>query len=455
MKKNLFITGATGYIGTQLINAINHEDYNHVYCIGRSRTDTVKKFAAYENVTFIKADIFDTHAYSDLLSNRDIVIHLGAVTGKADPETYFQVNSEGTRILLKQCEIKNVSRFVFISSIAVIFNNTKNYYYAQSKREAEKMVIHSGLPYTILRPTIVIGNNASILDSFSKLAKLPIVPIFGDGLTNIQPIDVKDLAKCILYVGDQDDFINQTIELGGPEQATIETFIQKIHFRLGKNGYRSVHLPIGLIIRVLSVLEKHFLKFLPFTTGQLATFQNEGVAPGNPFIQNRHFKLKTIDEMLDQAISSEVAKEPSGRLDNECRFFTNYLINREPDNFLKEMYKKGHRVMGIDDSPGFFNSILINMALRGRFLARLADVYTSLFFRRAAIRKKKFLLLAIFECRKDTYDQIDSVNISSFSALLFSLGKRMICFIPLLMVSLILFSPMHAMSLMWSKLNSE
>jgi hypothetical protein len=200
-------------------------------------------------------------------------------------------------------------------------------------------------------------------------------------------------------------------------------------------------------------LEKYFFSFLPFTAGQLASFTNDGIAEKNPYIEKRRLKMRAIDEMLEFSIpSSYVVERLSNDIEKECRLFTNYLINHEPDNYIQKKYQKGLRAIENNKGVAIFDSLLLKVALKGLFLTKLVDVYTSIFYRKALIRKKMLLLLAILECRTSTYIQIDSANESSFYLLYLKLGYKAFVFLLWLVLSIIVFGPIHAVSYLHLKL---
>ncbi|KPK00268.1 MAG: hypothetical protein AMK71_08565, partial [Nitrospira bacterium SG8_35_4] len=144
MKKSLFITGAGGFIGSKLLEKIDFEHYENIYCLGRRENDVIRKFSGYSNCTFIQADISEAEKYREYLKSATTVVHLAAITGKASRDEYFRINSEGTEILLSHSADSGVRDFIFISSIAANFVNVGAYYYAQSKIEAEQLVKRSG-----------------------------------------------------------------------------------------------------------------------------------------------------------------------------------------------------------------------------------------------------------------------------------------------------------------------
>lgn len=296
--KSLFITGASGFIASHVLQNLCVDRYKRICCLSRTESPTIAKLRKHEHVEFVRGTPNDVDRYAPYLASADTVVHLAAATGKATPAEHFRVNTEGTKLLVQQCEQLGVSYFLYISSIAARFHNKSKYYYAQSKVKAEEAVRNSRLRYAIVRPTIVIGRESKTWQSLHKLASAKIIPVFGDGTTKIQPIWVDDLVTFLLTIIDGDNFRDETLDLGGPEEITVECFLKRVH-RVGSQAEpRVIHLPVGLIAGILSILEKPFGAFLPVTAGQLSSFRNDGTAQSNSLSAALSPRLKNIDEML-------------------------------------------------------------------------------------------------------------------------------------------------------------
>ena len=138
MPESLFVTGAAGFVGSRFLERV--APGRKVVCLIRTRPAQVPK-----NVEFIQGDLSSPASYAGALKGCGAVVHLAAATGKSRPETYFQVNREGTRALVGECRRAGVPQFLFVSTIAAKFDNQNRYYYAQSKRQAEEVVANSGL----------------------------------------------------------------------------------------------------------------------------------------------------------------------------------------------------------------------------------------------------------------------------------------------------------------------
>ena len=304
MPTSLFITGASGYVGRRLVSLIDPAGHRTIYCLARRGTP----FRGPEpeaKAHWVTGDLLDSAAYSKPLACCDTVVHLAALTGKHQAAAYFRVNTEGTRVLVDASRRAGVQNFLHVSTIAVKYRDQSRYYYAQSKKLAEEIVAQSGLRYTILRPTIVVGNRAPVLEGLCRLARAPWIPLFGGGQVGVQPIYVDDLIHSILSILDEEMFENQTLDLGGPEVLSMEDMLIRLRRSLGGKEARLVRIPVGLISPFLAFFERFFLPVMPFTAGQLASFSNDGTIESSPFFERLRPRMKSFDEALRLATAHE------------------------------------------------------------------------------------------------------------------------------------------------------
>jgi len=297
--RRLFLTGASGFLGRSLLVHPGLAKFEQVICLSRS----VPSSSSPANVAWLRAGLADTSAYSNALAGVDCVIHLAAATGKLPPKEYFAVNVEGTRRLIEQCKLAGVPNFLFVSSIAAGFPNQSRYPYAQSKVQAEELVRASGLQFAIVRPTLVFGPGSAVLAGLAKLAALPVIPVFGNGHTPVQPIAVADVADFLLRIVDNDLFRGETFDLGGPDVVSIEELLSKIHLLLRHANAKSLHVPMSLLLPALTLLEIVAYPLLPITVGQLATFRFSGAARPNALWTERRPHLQSLEKMLAASLA--------------------------------------------------------------------------------------------------------------------------------------------------------
>ena len=109
--------------------------------------------------------------------------------------------------------------------------------YFQCKARLERALGDSGIPHTILRPTVLFGGGEDILinNIAWSLRWFPVFPIFGDGKYKIQPIHVDDLADLAVHAGLNDESTDSSvIEAIGPETFEFRDLVKTISKIIGK-----------------------------------------------------------------------------------------------------------------------------------------------------------------------------------------------------------------------------
>lgn len=250
---NVFITGASGFIGRQLLEHIASDSrFEKVFCLCRSDVNLPSDFTA-------------IHGSLDELVNMppidaDVCIHLAAVTNStnADSNEVFRINSEGTAAVVEFCKKSNISRVVFLSSINV--HLSKKYTYALSKLAAEEHIRNSGLEYSILRCALVYGKGCQSFDKILRFVKLfHIVPVLGDGKAYEQPIYIDEVCRAIITHA----FMTgecKTCDLCGKTKMSYNEMVKQLALAIGTNVIL-LHLPIRPFVAVSEFFYRHKLPF--------------------------------------------------------------------------------------------------------------------------------------------------------------------------------------------------
>lgn len=161
-----------------------------------------------------------------MLNGVDTVVHLASLAHRTASEDEFdRVNHRATAALCAAAKRHGLAQLVLVSSIAaqvghsatgvVTENDTPAPVspYGRSKLAAERAVAASGVPFSILRPVLVLGDgakgNAGTLD---RLARLP-VPL---------PLGSITAKRSFLSV---ENFISAVATVLGNQRALGETFI--------------------------------------------------------------------------------------------------------------------------------------------------------------------------------------------------------------------------------------
>ena len=148
MGKTVFITGSSGFIGSNLAKRIlttepdtkvvgldNMNDYYDVR-IKEARLEELQKF---ENYTFIKGNLADKALINSIFEqyHPDIVVNLGAQAGVrysiTNPDAYIESNMIGFYNILEACRHYPVEHLVYASSSSVYGSNKKVPYSTDDK----------------------------------------------------------------------------------------------------------------------------------------------------------------------------------------------------------------------------------------------------------------------------------------------------------------------------------
>ncbi|HDH01898.1 MAG TPA: NAD-dependent epimerase/dehydratase family protein [Nitrospirae bacterium] len=234
----IFIAGATGFVGRHLIRSLSSGEYR-VRCLVRS--DKGVELCTSLAFETSKGDITDRESLKGKLEGIRIVTHLVGIIKEQGESTFDKVHIEGTRNLVDEAKSSNVEHFFFQSALGADLRSP--FKYLKTKAEAEEIVKDSGIPYTIFRPSLIIGPGDGFTKSIKELLRLgPVVPVPGDGKARFQPIFIDDWVRCFLKILDGQDFINRLLEFGGPEHLNYNEILKIMMKEMGINK-PIVHIP--------------------------------------------------------------------------------------------------------------------------------------------------------------------------------------------------------------------
>ena len=137
---------------------------------------------------------------------------------------------ENTLKLFDAAKEAGVERIVHVSITNPSLDSALEYF--RGKAELEKALQETGIPYAILRPTVLFGKEDILINNIAwLLRKLPVFAVFGDGRYRLQPIYVDDLAKIAVEQGAALE--NVIINAIGPETFTYRELIAMIGKSVG------------------------------------------------------------------------------------------------------------------------------------------------------------------------------------------------------------------------------
>jgi len=218
----VLVTGASGFIGRPLVARLVAKGLP-VRALVR-RADEAQSLPGAEIEI---GDVRDAGAVDRATRGMDAVVHLAAATGVARAAVARDVNAKGTRRVIDALRANAGRRIVFISSISA--NRERRGPYGETKRDAENYVVHSGIEWVILRPSLVYGPGpAGLFARLQRSMKRPILPMIGEGSIEIDPIHVDDVCQVIEQCLERTDVLSKTYDLLGPDRVTFRQLIDRL-----------------------------------------------------------------------------------------------------------------------------------------------------------------------------------------------------------------------------------
>ena len=263
----IILPGGAGLVGQNLVARLKARGYNNITVLDKHRAnlDVLRKVQPDINVEY--ADLAEDGDWTSHFSGAEVVVMLQAQIGGIDYSDFERNNVFSTSRILDAVRAHEVPYLVHISSSVV--ESSAGDFYTNTKKEQEQLVLESGIPCPILRPTLMFGwfdrKHLGWLSRFMK--KAPVFPVPGDGRYMRQPLYVGDFCGVIISC------IENRVKIGiynisGHEQVDYIDIIREIK-KATDTRTPVVKIPYSVFYALLWTWSL-FDKNPPFTTQQLA-----------------------------------------------------------------------------------------------------------------------------------------------------------------------------------------
>lgn len=259
---SILVTGGSGFLGTRLVRKL--EKSGKVIIFSKSLEEQEKPGGGeslfdFSGTMMVYGDIKKIEDLEEAFRKKvDIVYHLAANLDESSPDMWND-NVLGTRNVVGLCKKHNVKRLIHMSSCGVTgygkistedSSYNPNTEYEKSKAEAEKIVIESGLDYTIIRAPIIIGPNTIWL-KILKAAKKGY-PIIGSGSNKFHLAYIDDVVDILFLARNRRSSIKEIFNVATIDCFTYEETYEMMAKELGEPAKKR-RVPAFLMKAVASV----------------------------------------------------------------------------------------------------------------------------------------------------------------------------------------------------------
>lgn len=247
----ILVTGGSGFVGNHLIPELVRQGFS-VNCLVLNEKEAEKVKALGVGATI--GNVADASSIKGSAKDAEAIIHMVAILRERGKATFEAVNVKGTENMLKEAKDASVKRFIHMGILGA--NPNPKYRYLHSKWKAMQKVGKSGLEYTIFKPSVMFGKGAGFTEALLRSINMfPfIAPVAGSGKTMLQPIWVGDVVSCLIEAV-KGKCLNETCEIGGPEQLTYKEMMQVV-MEASSIKKPKVHIPIPLMRPAVILMEK-------------------------------------------------------------------------------------------------------------------------------------------------------------------------------------------------------
>ena len=252
------VTGATGFIGSHLVEALIREGHQPV-CLIRKTSNL--HWLPKTGIQFRTGDLRNPESLREFVTGLDGIIHLAGITKARNEAEYLEGNYRATVNLIEAVQKynPNLGRFLHASSQAAIGPSIDGTpltedapphpisAYGRSKLKTEYFLNNQhDLPITIIRPPAVYGPRDRDIFAAFKMCNSGILPIVGKN-KYLSLVFVQNLVKGILLTLENQQAIGKAYFFSDDDIFPWETLMNWIADSLGKHPLR-IHIPENLLI---------------------------------------------------------------------------------------------------------------------------------------------------------------------------------------------------------------
>src|SRR6267154_1358654 len=270
----VFLTGATGFVGKHILRRLlaeGHAVRAALRGLPGQKARLVQSFHEKGDFQYVQGDVVEGTRLDQGMQGCDAVIHLVGIIVEKKKNTFERVHHLGTRNVVEAAKRTGIKRFIQMSALGVRADGAAAY--QTTKWKGEEEVRHSGIPFCILRPSLIFGEgDGFVTQMMATMRSAPFFrPVPGDGTPKFRPIAIEDVTTCFLRALTMESATDQTVDLGGADELTLNEVLAEVARCAGVRK-PAVHIPMPLMVAGATVAQK-LLKNPPVTVDQLRMLQ--------------------------------------------------------------------------------------------------------------------------------------------------------------------------------------
>ena len=230
--RTVTVFGGTGFLGRRIVRHLRCREFP-IRIASRHPDREHRQFGPDDpHLQSVEANIHDERSVADALAGAYGVVNAVSLYLERGQETFHSVHVESARRVAVQARRAGVERLVHVSGIGADAASPSPY--IRKRGEGELAVRTAFSDAIFVRPAVMFGPDDAFLITILKfLRQLPVYPMFGRGLTRLQPAYVEDVAEAIGRIMQRAETPSMIFEFGGPRVYSYEEFLRTVAHQAG------------------------------------------------------------------------------------------------------------------------------------------------------------------------------------------------------------------------------
>lgn len=254
---NVFVTGATGYVGGRLAPRLIERGYR-VRCLTRSAAKLRARpwaDAGHERIEVVKGDAADEARLTDAMRGCIAAYYLVHSMDAAGPE-YRRRDLALAEVFGRAAMKAGVPRIIYLGGLGETGEGLSEH--LSSRREVEAALGSAGVPVTVFRAAMIIGSGSASFEILRYLVeRLPIMITPRWVSTESQPIAIRDVLHYLIAALETPATTGRTLDIGGPDVLSYARVMREMASALGLR--RRLVIPVPVLTPRLSSLWIHLV----------------------------------------------------------------------------------------------------------------------------------------------------------------------------------------------------
>jgi uncharacterized protein YbjT (DUF2867 family) len=293
------VLGGTGFLGRRIARHLRKRDFS-VRVASRHPERCRELFGTDDpRIHSVRANVRDEQSIADAIAGAQAVVNAVSLYLERGNETFHSVHVEAARRVAAQAQRAGIEQLVHVSGIGADPRSRSLYI---RKRGQGELAVRDAFPNAIIiRPAVLFGSDDGFLTTILELLqRLPIYPMFGSGLTRLQPAYVEDIAEAIVRALQRTEIEPITFECGGPRVYTYEQLLKTI---AREAGLKPILIPVPFAAWQALAWIAETMPRPPITRNQVELMQVDNVSSSKmPGFRELGISPHTVEETLREIL---------------------------------------------------------------------------------------------------------------------------------------------------------